>query len=400
MNNYSDLQAIADSMVDDQVMSMLSDLIIEWISQNSAPKEEIFVNISPLNAADSFDDQDSLFSSSQNNEHLYDYSPKYVMMYDNQKMPQTYQIEIDESEYNIDYEDIPNYETINNQIDKYKIDTSKIHSKMEDVGCSPYKLRSQESEEEYTDAICFHCGNVIHGNNINIHSQYWNGSKEPFMDKPQVSEYSEVDKLEFVNSELSNVDGVTIPRINQQLYKLLKALKNKEIEWIGSNKEIKFLQSLQGICKDLMVNNIDLQKLESTGEKLQYLTDTFEANHTQKYSKQGKSILIIAHIMHQIFWNKVILIQQEDEWSYENDLANAMFEDNDQNFESPIVLNKKKYQYQLYENSNQVSYDPESNNESDEIKRQEEEIKMWKKIHKEMSKRLKESKIFGLLRIK
>ena len=50
------------------------------------------------------------------------------------------------------------------------------------------------------------------------------------MDKPQVSEYSEVDKLEFVNSELSNVDGVTIPRINQQLYKLLKALKNKEIE--------------------------------------------------------------------------------------------------------------------------------------------------------------------------
>ena len=94
------------------------------------------------------------------------------------------------------------------------------------------------------------------------------------------------------------------------------------------------------------------------------------------------------------------MIQQEDEWSYENDLANAMFEDNDQNFESPSVLNKKKYQYQLYENSNQVSYDPESNDESDEIKRQEEEIKMWKKIHKEMSKRLKESKIFDLLRIK
>ena len=379
-------------MIDEKVMNMLSDLILEWMEQISSNSEvEKFVNINPLNVADSFDDQDSLFTSSQNNEPQYDYSPKYNLVYEESKMPKTYEIVIDESEDDIDYEDISNYETINSQLGKYRIDTSKIGSKMEDIGCSPYKNRDREPEDEPTDALWFHWGNIIPGNNVNIHSQYWTGSKEPFMNQPRVTEYSDKDKLEFLGTEFSNIDGVTIPRINQQLYKLLKALKNKEVEWVGSNKDIKFLQSLQSIWKDLMINNIDLQKLEQTGEKLQYLTDSFEEIQEQKWTKQGKSILIIAHIMHQIFWNKVILIQQEDEWSYENDLANVML-DNDQNLESPVVLNRKKYQFQLYENSGQVSFDPESNEEMDEIERQEEEIKMWKKIHKEMSKRLKESK--------
>ena len=117
---------------------------------------------------------------------------------------------------------------------------------------------------------------------------------------------------------MNELQSDTIPRINQRLYKLLKALKNKEIEFVGH--ESSYLQSLQSIGKNLMINNIDLKKLEDTGRSLSDLGKFIAYNYSleekgsELKSKQIQSIMIIAKVMLQCYNSKRMLMEQDDEF--------------------------------------------------------------------------------------
>ena len=65
------------------------------------------------------------------------------------------------------------------------------------------------------------------------------------MSKPQAKrrsfynqgyDHEDIEPEEFI--DYSDAETDTIPRINQKLYKLMKSLKHKEIEWVDDNNQI------------------------------------------------------------------------------------------------------------------------------------------------------------------
>mmetsp|Transcript_9669 Transcript_9669/g.10844 ORF Transcript_9669/g.10844 Transcript_9669/m.10844 type:complete len:211 (-) Transcript_9669:70-702(-) len=142
----------------------------------------------------------------------------------------------------------------------------------------------------------------------------------------------------------------------------------------------------------MLVTNIDLSKLEMQGDKLFQLIEDFEERTKRWPSRQSQGILMIAHLMHQVYCSKVVLIQQDDEWSYEQEVASRVYSSS-RVVESPVALEPSRYEFDMDNTSYQNSSDPYQENEEDmdELERQEAEIRMWKGIHSEISKKIKES---------
>lgn len=73
-------------------------------------------------------------------------------------------------------EDNNEEESLGHNLSMYNMDTSKIKTKMDDVGVSPYKVKNyyeeDPSEEYVAEALCIHCDELINANNIQLHSQY------------------------------------------------------------------------------------------------------------------------------------------------------------------------------------------------------------------------------------
>ena len=87
------------------------------------------------------------------------------------------------------------------------------------------------------------------------------------------------------------------------------------------------IQAFQRIWKELLINNIDIQKLDITGRKILNQIKVFEALLYHQKSYEGERVLKIAKIMHRIFYYKILLIQQDDEWSYEKELINLTMDE-------------------------------------------------------------------------
>jgi hypothetical protein len=107
------------------------------------------------------------------------------------------------------------------------------------------------------------------------------------------------------------VEADTIPRINNKLYKLQKALRRKEVECISSNSDITFITYLSKICKEIMVNNIDLERLEKSGNNLSQKIAQIESVLSNE-----NPILILALRIQQAYSIKHTLVKQEEEFSY------------------------------------------------------------------------------------
>ena len=138
-----------------------------------------------------------------------------------------------------------------------------------------------------------------------------------------------------------------------------------------------------------MVNNIDLQKLDHSGEKLLNNLTNFEKQRENKNSSQKESLLIIAHIMLQVFERKRDLVKKDEEYSYAFGGFDNYTEDG---YTSPWVQSLRAPDFDVFDSAEIPFQDYEG--EGDELERQEKEIQKWKGIYKEMSKRLKESKIY------
>lgn len=141
-------------MIEHQVMSMLSDLLMEAIEDvGSEEKESRMTSImQPRKLSDSFDDNAS-YSDVEGGYRSYNYSPEYKIVVEDRNVGK---ISNKWEESKFDTDDIDDFDdgSINHNIDKYSIDTSKMATKMEDVGSSPYKLRKEQSTQLQTDAIC------------------------------------------------------------------------------------------------------------------------------------------------------------------------------------------------------------------------------------------------------
>lgn len=294
---------------------MISELVIDSI--NEVQKTEIFVELNeqivgiakPRKVSDSFDATDSEIGYSYRG---YDYSPEYKLEVEERALGRS-KPQYEEDKYQYDETEDFDDGHFDHNVGKYSIDTSKMVTKMEDVGISPYKIKKRLSPRQQTDAICINCDEYISAKNIEIHSQYCTGEKQPQTAQP-IRETLHGD----YDQEYLDFDGVetdTIPRVNQRLYKLIKALKRKEVECIRSSIDVNFVHSLSSMCKDIMVNNIDLQKLERSGEKLGYSIYNYEHQIRAKTSHTD-SLLIIANLMHQIYGNKRELVKQEEDFYY------------------------------------------------------------------------------------
>jgi len=93
---------------------------------------------------------------------------------------------------------------------------------MEDVGSSPYKFARQTVRPKLDTAVKLH----------------------PAQEQTDSFQRKSI-RLEEEDFGFADAEGATIPRLNQQLYKLLKGLKQKEVDVIDSEKDISFLMSLQ-----------------------------------------------------------------------------------------------------------------------------------------------------------
>lgn len=232
LNSNSDLESIADDMIEHKVMTMLSDLLMEAMEDVGSEEKESRITsiVQPRKLSDSFDGNDS-YSDVEGGYRKYNYSPEYKIVVEDRNVGKV-SSKWEESKFDTD--DIDDFDdgSISHSIDKYSIDTSKMATKMEDVGSSPYKLRKEHSTQLQTDAMCINCEEFISAKNIEIHSQYCTGQKQPKSSQPFPREtlyrYQSEEEIDY--SQYEGVETDTIPRVNQRLYKLLKALKQKEVE--------------------------------------------------------------------------------------------------------------------------------------------------------------------------
>lgn len=109
----------------------------------------------PKDVHDSFASEQSYIVHDQRP--TYNYSPEYRLIVD-PKAPVSSNFPQKVQEYyeSLDDEEESNFDTITHNINKYNIDTSKINSKMHDVGFSPYKQKrtsSQLDESDYLAAV-------------------------------------------------------------------------------------------------------------------------------------------------------------------------------------------------------------------------------------------------------
>lgn len=111
--------------------------------------------------------------------------------------------------------------------------------------------------------------------------------------------------------ESNAVEADTIPRINNKLYKLQKALRRKEVEHLSSNSDITFISYLSKVCKEIMVNNIDLERLEKTGRSLSQ-----KIEHKETILPSEDPVLMLALRIQQAYHIKHTLVKQEEEFSY------------------------------------------------------------------------------------
>ena len=149
--NYSDMQEIVDDMIEEQTLSMLSELIMETINHQTVEEEAPSRTLmKPRKMSDSFDASESEPDYAAYRD--YNYSPEYKLIVEEEKMGKS-RPKIEENKFEIDESEDLEDDFINHNIGKYSIDTSKMIEKMEDVGVSPYKLRRERSPPRQTDAI-------------------------------------------------------------------------------------------------------------------------------------------------------------------------------------------------------------------------------------------------------
>jgi hypothetical protein len=129
-----------------------------------------------------------------------------------------------------------------------------------------------------------------------------------------------------------------------------------------------------------MVNNIDLEKLERIGERLKDLSDSYEQN--SNISQRSDSLLITSQILSQVYDKKLELVRQEDEYSS----AFGGFENTSSDNYPANSLGSPEFN--IFDQSIRMH---EEADEYDELEKQEQEIKKWKGIYQEMSRRLQES---------
>jgi hypothetical protein len=159
-------------MLEDQILNMINEIVSEAIEQE---KEEIIIdNFSPpLNQQkflnDSFDMQSSDYDTKRNPH--YDYSPEYKFYIDENE-PQRSKPRFEESKYQEDIDEDIEDDNYSFNIDKYNLDASKLTTKMEDIGFSPFKQKRNREFDQEIDVICIHCEEFINFKNVEIHSQY------------------------------------------------------------------------------------------------------------------------------------------------------------------------------------------------------------------------------------
>jgi hypothetical protein len=362
-------------MIDDQLLNMINEIVSDTIMQE---KEEHVVDaFSPSHQQkfldDSFDMEESECVSKRHPQ--YDYSPEYEIYIDD-LTPQDSKPKHEESKYEMDTEEDMDDNCISFNVDQYSLDVSKLTTKMEDIGYSPFKQQKNRQYNTEIDAICIHCEEFVNSKNIEIHSQYWMGNNK----NPSHNIRESMNKKSMVDLIGYNIEADTIPRVNQKLYKLIKSLKHKEVEWIGDTDDITFVHSLSSLCKEIMVNNIDLEKLERIGERLKDWSDNYEKNRNA--SQRSDSLLITSQILSQVYDKKLELVRQEDEYSS----AFGGFENtSSENYPANSLGSPE---FNIFDQSVRMH---EETDEYDELEKQEQEIKKWKGIYQEMSRRLQES---------
>ncbi|CAI2369466.1 unnamed protein product [Moneuplotes crassus] len=438
------IKEIRDDILENQVMQLLSEMIVDGLTEqkkmiqqeqqvNSPPRASILYQ--PEYESDSFDE---LESDIEPPSIQYDYSPEYKMYTKEgpsliisepkeetkgQYAPKQFFLDETEDECQVDSDvnDEPSFR-ISDNLGNFYIDTSKVQHKMEDTGYSPFKdLKSDRTyqptlpkrKEKEVDAMCINCNEFIPAKNIELHSQYCTG--KPAKKKNQRYRTfvdDDLDLTEFLGHETGEE---TIPRINQKLYKIMKSLKHKETETMCDSQnidifnrssfsssfqpsqtlssDITFVHSLSSLCKEIMINNIDLDKLDLTGSKLIEQVQNFEMNNDG--SDNRESILIIAQTLLQIFESKRTVVansfdcisdQDQDSYVY-GSYANYSMEDYAQ---SPATQSLRAPDFDVFDSSEVPVIDNEDH-EDDELVRQEKEIEKWKGIYNEMSRRLKET---------
>lgn len=362
-------------MLEDQLLNMINEIVSEAIEQE---KEEIMIDNSspPLNQQkflnDSFDMQSSEYDTKRNPH--YDYSPEYKFYID-ENVPQRSKPRYEESKYQAETDEDIDDNSTNFNIDQYNLDASKLTTKMEDIGFSPFKKKRNRQFEQEIDVICIYCEEFINSKNVEIHSQYWIGRKQKSANAHESAyKTKEIDLIDY------KIETDTIPRVNQKLYKLIKALKHKEVEWIADRDDITFVHSLSSFWKEIMINNIDLEKLERSGERLKDWADIYE--HNSEINQHTDSLIIISQILSQIYDKKLELVRQEDEFSS----AFGGFDNASSDYYGANSLGNPEFN--VFDQSVRMH---EEADEFDELEKQEQEIRKWKGIYQEMSRRLQES---------
>jgi len=144
----------------------------------------------------------------------------------------------------------------------------------------------------------------------------------------------------------SKAEANTIPRVNNKLYKLQKTLKQKEVETLASTNDIAFVHSLSALCKEIMVNNIDLPKLDISGDKLLTLIRK-EEQHRYTPEEDPNYLMMLSQLIYQTFTKKQELVKQEEEYSY---AFGGFTEESDPGF----LMNSSIHQQQELSNGKQL----------------------------------------------
>ena len=123
----------------------------------------------------------------------------------------------------IDVEEDDDYDK---HIDRYCIDTSKIHSVMEYTDLNSNGRDHQDNNKE---DIWIHWGNLHLNRNFDNKWKYWWDNIKMVNSQSSISFLS---SDEISGFDFSNFSQLRIPALNQQLYKLIKSLNHKENECI------------------------------------------------------------------------------------------------------------------------------------------------------------------------
>ena len=143
-----------------------------------------------------------------------------------------------------------------------------------------------------------------------------------------------------------------------------------------------------------MVNNIDLESLDQSGNKLSQLCQNYDNNKGN--TDQSESLSILSQIMAQIFQSKRELVRKEEEYSYAFGGFDNYSEEEYQQ-PSPKTQSLRAPEFNVFDSTEIPVPNHDEEEDTDELIRLEKEIRKWKGISKEMSIRLKESKKFSII---